>query len=95
MRKREAKKKRKLAQNETVYSELDYDLEIDEVVNSDYKIVEMQNELEVLKKVEINKKDLQIARNRITAQLSRDRKKIEGDYTKQEFISMKRKIQSL
>lgn len=51
-------------------------------MSKDYKIIALEKELESLKRKNLNKKDLQIQRNRITAQLSRDRKKLEMDYLK-------------
>lgn len=52
------------------------------IVNQDPKVIKLEKELEALKKKNLNKKDLQVQRNRITAQLSRDRKKLETDYLK-------------
>ena len=52
------------------------------IVNSDSKVMALERELDALKKKNLNKKDLQIQRNRITAQLSRDRKKLEMDFLK-------------
>lgn len=64
------------------YSEADLDKEIEDIVSQDSKVNELEAALDHLKKLNLNKKDLQIRRNRLTAQLSRDRKKIETDYIK-------------
>ena len=41
---------------------------------------------------DLDRKELQIQRNRITAQLSRDRKKIENDFLREEIIRLKMKV---
>ena len=55
-----------------------------------------ERELQALKRKNItNKKELQIKRNRITAQLSRDRKKLESDFMIDKLISMIKKEKAL
>lgn len=83
--KRDQKLKRKLEYTVN-YSFEELDREVEEVINLDPRIVEMQQELQLLKKKNLGKKDLQIQRNRITAQLSRDRKKLETDILREELV---------
>lgn len=53
------------------------EIEIDRMVrdyqNANIKIIESEQALEELRTLEISKKELQSKRNRLTAQLSRDR----------------------
>lgn len=55
---------------------------IREYQNSNEKIVELEDQLEDLKVQKITKKELQSQRNRLTAQLSRDRQKLEMNFLK-------------
>lgn len=64
-------------------------------MNKDKKIIALENELQALKRKNLNKKDLQIQRNRITAQQSRDRKKLEMDYLKNGFIQMRETLMGI
>ncbi|CDW74187.1 UNKNOWN [Stylonychia lemnae] len=89
------KSKRKTNSKQNLYTLDDLEKEIEHVVNQDEKVMDMQVELQQLKKLNLNKKDLQIQRNRITAQLSRDRKKLENDYLKDELVHMKNIVQKL
>lgn len=57
------------------------------------KIRELELRLENLKHAKLAHKDLQVERNRITAQLSRDRKKVELDYLKAKCIEQSRQLQ--
>ena len=57
------------------------EIEIDKMIrdyqNSNSKILESEKSLEELRTLKISKKELQSKRNRLTAQLSRDRQKLE------------------
>lgn len=64
-------------------------------MSKDKKVQELEKELDTLKKKNLNKKELQIQRNRITAQLSRDRKRVELDYLKAEYIAVRQNFDSL
>lgn len=50
--------------------------------NSNPKIIESEAALDELRTRNISKKELQSKRNRLTAQLSRDRQKLEMNYLK-------------
>ena len=65
-------------------------------VENDGRVQEQEEELQALKRRQnITKKDLQIHRNRITAQLSRDRKKLEQDFLKMELVRARQKVRHL
>ena len=64
--------------NEWTEKELQEELEL--IIGQSQKVRDLEEELENLKYKNLGKKDLQVQRNRLTAQLSRDRKKIEYEY---------------
>jgi hypothetical protein len=43
----------------------------------------------------LSKKDLQVQRNRITAQLSRDRKILETEFMRKELLKMRKQVNEL
>lgn len=79
----------------SLYSEQSLDQELELIVSQDPKVQKLEQELDDLKKLNLNKKDLQVKRNRLTAQLSRDKKKAEGDYLKEKHVEMKRIIMDI
>eukprot|EP00347_Sterkiella_histriomuscorum_P024269 403331717 len=93
--KQRMKEEELILRDHILFTQEDLELEIEHVVNQDEKVQEMQVELQELKKKNLNKKDLQIQRNRITAQLSRDRKKLENDYLRDELVKMKNKVRKI
>jgi hypothetical protein len=92
-RKREAKRHK----SNTVVSVEEMELEtlIREYQDSNPKIVELEHELEILKIKKISKKELQSERNRYTAQLSRDRQKLELSYLKAQCINYSKLVKKL
>ena len=88
-------KRRKDKGSEWTEKELQEELEF--IIGQSQKVRDLEEELENLKLKSLSKKDLQIQRNRLTAQLSRDRKKIEYDYLISQCLQMKnllRKVKS-
>ena len=69
-------------------SELDLEREINSKIQESTRVRELEFKLEALKTHKLSHKDLQAERNRITAQLSRDRKKIELDFLKLRCIEL-------
>jgi hypothetical protein len=62
-------------------------------VNLSKVVQEQEQELQVLKSLKkMPKKELQIKRNRITAQLSRDRKQLEYTYLMNQVVSLRKKL---
>jgi len=55
--------------------------------NSNKKIIALENELNDLKTTNISKRELQSSRNRLTAQISRDRQKLEMNFLKAQCIN--------
>lgn len=55
--------------------------------NSNRKIQELEQELSDLKNQNISKRELQSQRNRLTAQISRDRQKLELNYLKAQCVN--------
>ena len=70
-RKREAKRHK--SRTVIPQEEIDLDLLIRDYQNSNPKVRDLEYQLEDLKNLRISKKELQSQRNRLTAQLSRDR----------------------
>ena len=70
-RKREAKRHKSRAV--VTQDEIDLEEAIKNYQNTNPKIMELESKLEELKTLKLNKRDLQSKRNRLTAQLSRDR----------------------
>lgn len=62
--------------------EIEIDRMIRDYQNSNLKILESEQALEELRSLKISKKELQSKRNRLTAQLSRDRQKLEMNFLK-------------
>ena len=92
-RKREAKRhKSKVVVAQDV---LDLDLMIRDYQNQNPKIAELEEYLEDLKNKKISKKELQSERNRHTAQLSRDRQKLELAFLKAMCVNYQRLVRKL
>ena len=70
-RKREAKRHKQQAL--VAKDEIEIDRMIRDYQNSNSKIIESERALDELRTLKITKKELQSKRNRLTAQLSRDR----------------------
>ena len=70
-RKREAKRHKLQAM--VAKDEIEIDRMIRDYQNTNQKIIESEKALDELKNLKISKKELQSKRNRLTAQLSRDR----------------------
>ena len=70
-RKREAKRHK--LQAIVAQDEIDIDRMLRDFQNQNSKIIESEQALEELRTLKISKKELQSKRNRLTAQLSRDR----------------------
>jgi hypothetical protein len=70
-RKREAKRHKMMAM--VAKDEIEIDRMVREYQNSNSKIIESESALDDLRTLDITKKELQGKRNRLTAQLSRDR----------------------
>lgn len=83
----------KSSKSRTQYEEADLEREINFKMREDAKVRELEIRLENLKTANMGHRELQQERNRITAQLSRDRKKIETDYLKQRCIELSRLVQ--
>ena len=79
-RKREAKRHKMQAM--VAQDEIEIDKMIREYQNTNSKIVESEQALNELRTLKISKKELQSKRNRLTAQLSRDRQKLEMGFLK-------------
>ena len=92
-RKREAKKHK--LQALVAQDEIMIDQMIREYQNSNEKIVESENALEDLRAKNISKKELQSKRNRLTAQLSRDRQKLEMSFLKAMCVNYQRLLRRL
>ena len=70
-RKREAKRHKMMAM--VAKDEIEIDRMVRDYQNANIKIIESEQALEELRSLDISKKELQGKRNRLTAQLSRDR----------------------
>lgn len=92
-RKREAKRHK----SHTIVprDEIDLDAQIREKQNTDPKIIALEQALEDLKTTKLTKRELQSSRNRLTAQLSRDRQKIELNFLKTQCINYQRLLRRL
>ena len=75
------------------------EIEIDKMIrdyqNSNSKILESEKSLEELRTLKISKKELQSKRNRLTAQLSRDRQKLEMNFLKVMCVNYQRLLRRL
>ena len=92
-RKREAKRHK--SQVMVAQDEIAIDKMIRDYQNSNEKIIEIEQELEALKTLNISKKELQSKRNRLTAQLSRDRQKLEMSFLKAMAVNYQRLLRRL
>ena len=63
--------------------------------NTNDKIVESERALDTLRAKNISKKELQSKRNRLTAQLSRDRQKLEMSFLKAMCVNYQRLLRRL
>jgi hypothetical protein len=79
-RKREAKRHK--IHTVVPLEEVELEQQIRRYQDSNPKIQQLEHELEELKTRNISKKELQSERNRFTAQLSRDRQKLELNFLK-------------
>jgi hypothetical protein len=75
--------------------EIEIDRMIRDYQNSNPKIIESEQALEDLRTLKISKKDLQSKRNRLTAQLSRDRQKLEMVFLKAMCVNYQRLLRRL
>jgi hypothetical protein len=66
---------------------MDLDAMIRETQNTNPKIIALEAALEDLKNKKMTKRELQSHRNRLTAQLSRDRQKVELNFLKTQCIN--------
>ena len=92
-RKREAKKHK--LQALVAQDEIMIDQMIKDYQNSNEKIIESEAALDELKSRNISKKELQSKRNRLTAQLSRDRQKLEMSFLKAMCVNYQRLLRRL
>ena len=92
-RKREAKRHK--SQVLVAQDEIALDQMIKDYQNQNEKIIEIEQELESLKTLNISKKELQSKRNRLTAQLSRDRQKLEMSFLKAMAVNYQRLLRRL
>lgn len=97
-------KKRKLkkpeVQDRQVLSDDEIEQALDDEMNAyvelDERVREQEEQLLALKRQKnLNKKDLQVQRNRITAQLSRDRKILETEFMRKELLKLRRQVNDL
>ncbi|CDW88135.1 UNKNOWN [Stylonychia lemnae] len=82
------KKKKKSNQ----YTEEELDQELEEYTQGEEIIIRQQSQLLELKQTIIDKKELQIQRNRITAQLSRDKKELEFKYLRNRVVYLQNSV---
>ena len=92
-RKREAKRHK--SRTAIPQEEIDLDQLIRDFQNSNRKIQELEHQLEDLKNQRISKRELQSQRNRLTAQLSRDRQKLELSFLKAQCVNYQRLLKRL
>lgn len=92
-RKREAKKHKMLAM--VAKDEIEIERMFREYQSTNEKIIESENALEQLKTLKISKKELQSKRNKVTAQLSRDRQKLEMSFLKAMCVNYQRLLRRL
>ena len=92
-RKREAKRHKMMAM--VAKDEIEIDRLIREYQNCNLKIIESEQALEELRTLNITKKELQGKRNRLTAQLSRDRQKLELGFLKAMCVNYQRLLRRL
>jgi len=92
-RKREAKKHKLQAM--VAHDEIEIERMIRDYQNSNDKIIESEHALDELKTLSISKKELQSRRNRLTAQLSRDRQKLEMSFLKAMCVNYLRLMRRL
>ena len=92
-RKREAKKHK--LQALVAQDEIMIDRMIRDYQNSNEKIIESERALDALRAKNISKKELQSKRNRLTAQLSRDRQKLEMSFLKAMCVNYQRLLRRL
>ena len=92
-RKREAKRHKLQAM--VAKDEIEIERMIREFQNSNLKIMESEQALDELRTLKISKKELQGKRNRLTAQLSRDRQKLELSYLKAMCVNYLRLLRRL
>lgn len=79
-RKREAKRLK--SRTRIPQEEINLEKLVRDYQNSNRKILELESELSDLKNQNISKRELQSQRNRLTAQISRDRQKLELNFLK-------------
>ena len=75
--------------------EIDLDQMVRDYQNQNLKILELEEALDNLKSQKISKKELQSQRNRLTAQLSRDRQKLEMNFLKAMCVNYQRLLRKL
>lgn len=92
-RKREAKRHK--MQTLVAKDEIEIDKMIKEHQNTNHKIIESEQALDELRTLKISKKELQSKRNRLTAQLSRDRQKLEMSFLKAMCVNYQRLLRRL
>lgn len=92
-RKREAKRHK--SHSIVPRDEIDLDAMIREQQNTNSKIIALEQALEELKFSKLSKRELQSSRNRLTAQLSRDRQKLELNFLKTQCINYQRLLRRL
>ena len=92
-RKREAKRHKMRAM--VAKDEIAIDNMIKDYQNANDKIIESEKQLEDLRALNITKKELQSKRNRLTAQLSRDRQKLELTFLKAMCVNYQRLLRRL
>ena len=63
--------------------------------NSDEKIINLENQLEALKNQNLTKKEILSQRNKLNAQISRDRKKLEESFMKSMCMNYQRLLRKL
>lgn len=92
-RKREARRHKSQAM--IAEDEIAVDNMIRDYQNANEKIVEIEQRLTDLKSLNISKKELQSRRNQLTAQLSRDRQKLELSFLKTMAVNYQRLLKRL
>lgn len=77
------------------YNEDDLQRELEELTSRDPKIRATEDKLNEIKETISNKKVLQVERNRLTAQQSRDKKKLEDFYLRRNYVEMHQRLLQL
>ena len=75
-----------------VFTEEELNQQLEELVRQDPKVSATEEKLNEIKETISNKKVLQVERNRLTAQQSRDRKKLEDQFLRQNYVELQNRL---